>query len=247
MAAAPKPTRLSYGAVAAGIGGAVLLISLFLPWYSYSGYYSSGSQSGWESAKFIDIVLLVISGVAIGFAVLELMRRQVRLPFGLPRGLQVAGIVATTITVTAIIEASNQSFGLFLATLAALSILAGGVFAERAPNRTVAFGGGAPGGAAPGGYAQGGAAPGGYAQAPGGQAVPGGQATAAQPAYAQPAAAHQPAYAQPAPAATASPPPAPPAEPAPPAGGKADWYPDPRGEKRLRYFDGSQWTQHVAD
>src|SRR3954470_2606707 len=188
MAAAPTPPRRSYGAVAAGIGGAVLLVSLFLPWYSYSGYYSSGSQSGWESAKFIDIVLLVISALAIGFAVLELMRRQVRLPFGLPRGLQVMGIVAATITATAIIEASNQSFGLFLATLASLSILAGGIFAERAPNRTVAFGGGGGGAAA--------AAPGGYGQPPAGQPAAGGQApggygqpTAAQPAYAQPAAA----------------------------------------------------------
>ena len=29
--------------------------------------------------------------------------------------------------------------------------------------------------------------------------------------------------------------------------GKADWYPDPRGETRLRYFDGSKWTDHTAD
>lgn len=27
----------------------------------------------------------------------------------------------------------------------------------------------------------------------------------------------------------------------------ADWYPDPRGEKRLRYWDGAVWTDHVAD
>lgn len=27
----------------------------------------------------------------------------------------------------------------------------------------------------------------------------------------------------------------------------ADWYPDPDGLKRLRYWDGQQWTQHVAD
>ena len=31
------------------------------------------------------------------------------------------------------------------------------------------------------------------------------------------------------------------------AAAKADWYPDPRGEKRLRYWDGSQWTDHTAD
>jgi uncharacterized RDD family membrane protein YckC len=28
---------------------------------------------------------------------------------------------------------------------------------------------------------------------------------------------------------------------------KADWYPDPRGEKRLRYWDGSSWTENTAD
>jgi hypothetical protein len=25
-----------------------------------------------------------------------------------------------------------------------------------------------------------------------------------------------------------------------------DWYPDPRGEARLRYWDGSAWTSHIA-
>ncbi|HVS28606.1 MAG TPA: heavy metal-binding domain-containing protein [Solirubrobacteraceae bacterium] len=32
---------------------------------------------------------------------------------------------------------------------------------------------------------------------------------------------------------------------APPAGGAANWYPDPYGQGRLRYFDGTQWTEHV--
>lgn len=27
----------------------------------------------------------------------------------------------------------------------------------------------------------------------------------------------------------------------------ANWYPDPRGLKRLRYWDGTTWTEHVAD
>ena len=30
-------------------------------------------------------------------------------------------------------------------------------------------------------------------------------------------------------------------------GAPADWYPDPRGEKRLRYWDGASWTEHTAD
>jgi uncharacterized RDD family membrane protein YckC len=41
--------------------------------------------------------------------------------------------------------------------------------------------------------------------------------------------------------------PQPPPLPTPAAGPPADWYPDPHGEKRLRYWDGGQWTSHTAD
>lgn len=46
-------------------------------------------------------------------------------------------------------------------------------------------------------------------------------------------------------AAVAPPPPPPPPEPAPAF--PADWYPDPHGKARLRYWDGSAWTDHVAE
>ena len=36
------------------------------------------------------------------------------------------------------------------------------------------------------------------------------------------------------------------AEPAQTAPAPADWYPDPKGEQRLRYWDGSRWTEHTA-
>lgn len=54
------------------------------------------------------------------------------------------------------------------------------------------------------------------------------QIPAAQPAGAQTAAAPQP----PAAAAPALPP--------------ANWYPDPSGQTRLRYWDGARWTDHTA-
>jgi hypothetical protein len=41
--------------------------------------------------------------------------------------------------------------------------------------------------------------------------------------------------------------PEPPALPPPSGGPPADWYPDPHGQKRLRYWDGSTWTDHTAD
>jgi hypothetical protein len=215
MAGVGAPKKVSVGAMAAGIGGLVLILSLFLPWYGSGGF----DANGWESAKIVDIILLFIAAAAIAFAVLELTGSRVSLPFGLPRTLQVLGIIATTITMFALLEGESQAFGIFLAVLASIAILVGGWFAERRPAQTVTLGGGAPAG-------------GGYGPPPVGP----GAGAAAQPP------AQQPAYSPP----PAAPPPAQ-AAPPPPPGGTPDWYPDPRGEKRLRYFDGNQWTDHVAD
>jgi uncharacterized RDD family membrane protein YckC len=46
-----------------------------------------------------------------------------------------------------------------------------------------------------------------------------------------------------------APPSAPPTAAPPPGGGdpqKADWYPDPQGQARLRYWDGQRWTDHTS-
>ncbi len=54
------------------------------------------------------------------------------------------------------------------------------------------------------------------------------------------------AYSAPAvPMAGAVPPPPPPA-PVPTNLPPADWYADPKGEARLRYWDGAVWTDHTA-
>jgi hypothetical protein len=57
--------------------------------------------------------------------------------------------------------------------------------------------------------------------------------------------------AAPPPTAPARPEAAPAAPAAPPAGGgpgqPAGWYPDPQGRARVRYWDGSTWTDHTSD
>jgi uncharacterized RDD family membrane protein YckC len=68
-------------------------------------------------------------------------------------------------------------------------------------------------------------------------AAPAAQPTAAQSTAAQPTATQPTAPQQPSPQAT--PPVAPPMPP-------ANWYPDPSGNARLRYWDGARWTDHTA-
>ena len=241
MAAVNTPSRVSYGSLAAGIGGIILVISLFLPWFSSGGF----SQSGWESASFIDIVLFVIGVLAVAYAVFEVTGRAGSVRYVSARPLQVLGIVATSLAWATIFEGSDQAIGLWLAGLSALAILAGGILAERSPESSLALGGGGARPAAGPGPA-GGPGGGGFAPPP--------QAPQQQPQATPPTAAQggfgAPPQAPPGEQATTArqvPSAAQPGSPPPPPGGAADWYPDPLGEKRLRYWDGTQWTQHSAD
>jgi hypothetical protein len=62
-------SRLTTGEVIAGVGGAVLLLSLFLPWYGVSVDIAdvsvSETGSGWEVLGFIDLLLFLIAAAAI--------------------------------------------------------------------------------------------------------------------------------------------------------------------------------------
>jgi len=228
--------------IAAG-AGLVLIISLFLEWYNVTGKglaVSAGSQglSGWESLSFIDILLFLIGLIAVGVAVLRAMNTMPsRLPASTGFIVLIAGGIGVLLVLFRIISTGDfghpevsrfidisRSFGIFVAFLAAAGVTLGGWLTWNEEGKP-----------APGSAGTGAGAPGG---APLGQGQPpygGGQPQA-------PAAPQQQAYAPP-----AAPAPAQPAQQAAPAGAKADWYPDPRGEKRLRYWDGSQWTDHTAD
>ncbi|MEA2427048.1 MAG: hypothetical protein QOF37_676 [Thermoleophilaceae bacterium] len=250
-------TRLRLGDLLAAGSGAVLFISLFLDWYSVStkgalGGFSAGG-SAWDALSLIPIVLLLVSIIAIGVAVARMANATPRLPVSQGLLLLAAGALATILVLFRIIDIPvdtagvpsslidvSRSFGIFVALIASLGVAAGGWITWNEEGRpkpnTAAVGAGAQ--PPYGGQPAGGQPAAGYGQQP----APGygQQQAAAPPAAAAPAAAAPPP-------AAAAPPQQQAATPAPPPGGAADWYPDPRGEKRLRYWDGSQWTHHVAD
>jgi hypothetical protein len=243
-------TRIRFGEMIAAGSGLVLIISLFLEWYNISAKtaFVNASQgfSGWKALGFIDILLFLIGLVAIAVAVTKAMNV---LPKSLPASpglivLALGGLALLLVLFRLLSIPDNgagsipgvdvgRSFGIFIALLAAAGVTLGGWLSwnEEGKPKPGSVGAGGPGAGAP--LGQGGQAP--Y----GGQPPVGGQPQ--QAAYTPPAAGAPAA----APAAAA-----PAAQSAPAAAGgaaKADWYPDPRGEKRLRYWDGSQWTDHTAD
>jgi hypothetical protein len=239
----------------------------------FSGGTFSQSVSGWKAMGFIDILLAACALIAIAVAVARMAGALPRtLPLTPGQILLGVGGLALLLTLIRIIFIPHgdvpdipgvkidfgREIGVFLAFLSAIAMTVGGWLTWSEEGRPAPGQAGRAGGPTPVGAGQ-----------PYGGGQPGG-ATAVQPAAAQPAAT-PPAGGQPAggqatsvgsPAAGVGGAPgggagvpggggaagaAAAGDPAPPAGGKADWYPDPRGEKRLRYYDGTSWTNHTAD
>jgi hypothetical protein len=254
-----KATRSNLPHLIAAVGGAVLVITLFLSWISVG----DASASGWETFDFVDIVLLVIG---IGAAVVgAAYATGASLPVSwlTPDLLKWDGVVAVTIVLTYIVEGDNLAFGAFLGLLAALAILAGGVLSERpdlaarvADAAGVDEAGGRPAARAPTGLGAGGGAgtptgtgsssvgagsppAGGSSVGAGGAASPG--AGAATPAGGAPASpTGTPGGGAPGGSAAGA------AAGGESGGPPAGWYPDPQGQARLRYWDGSGWTDQTS-
>lgn len=229
------------GELIAAISGLVLIISPFLDWYSISAKNSvvafSVSGSGWDALSWVPWIVTIAGLAAIAIGVMRATGAATpQLPASPGFIVLVLGALATILVLFRILVTPDagassslvdvgRSFGIFIALLAAAGVTFGGwaLWNEEGKPKPGSVGAGAAGpGAGP----------------PLGQGQPpyGGQPQ--QQAYTPPAGGAAPAAAAPA------------AQSAPAAAGgaaKADWYPDPRGEKRLRYWDGSQWTDHTAD
>jgi hypothetical protein len=128
-------SRLTPADMIAGVGGIVLLISLFLPWYGVSvdvaGFSASESASGWEVLSFIDILLFLCAVVAIGVVA---ARAGGSLPADVPAGvvLLAVGALALLLVLFRIIDIPagdvrdevdlSRKLGIFIALLASAAV-----------------------------------------------------------------------------------------------------------------------------
>ncbi len=133
-------SRLTTGDIIAGVGGIVLLISLFLPWYGASveaaGFSASESGSGWEAMSFIDILLFVIALVAIAVVA---ARATGQLPAEVPAAVVLLGLgaLAVLLVLYRIIDIPvegdipdevdlSRKIGVFVALIGAAAVAYGG-------------------------------------------------------------------------------------------------------------------------
>ena len=118
-------TKYSLGQLICGTGGAVLIVSLFLPWAGAA----DADLSGWELWTMADVFLLIAGLVAIGTALtgghFGLFRPDLSLS-GAADGL---GVVATVLLAWLVIfdfpEGTSREIGVFLALIGAM-VVAGG-------------------------------------------------------------------------------------------------------------------------
>jgi hypothetical protein len=117
--------RVSRGQQIAGLGGLLLFVFLFLPWFGLPG----ASQSGWEGQSSTDIYLLITALVAVATAL------SAGRAFALP-GLSMNGATALLGGVATIIliwlsfldfpSGTDRKVGVYLSLIAAIVVAYGG-------------------------------------------------------------------------------------------------------------------------
>jgi hypothetical protein len=108
-----------------GAGGALLIVSLFLPWASVDGT----DQTGFELLTMADVFLLIAGLVAIGAALTRGRFGVFRPDLSVNGAADLLGVV-TTISVAWLIlfdfpPGASREIGLYLALVAAIAIAGG--------------------------------------------------------------------------------------------------------------------------
>ena len=113
----------------AGLGGAALLVSLFLPWYG------EPSATGWESFAVLDVILAALALVGIALTLASLTQRTTAVPIAFAAFSILAGIIAALLVLIRLLnlpgDADGREIGPFIALVAALGVFLGGYAASR--------------------------------------------------------------------------------------------------------------------
>lgn len=109
--------RLGVGEVVAGVGGLALLLSTFLPWYGSDALDGADiavatELDAWQSFALLDVVLVVVAIVAVGFAIVSLAETAPELPRPPGRIAMGAGALALVAILMRLIVAPEADLGL---------------------------------------------------------------------------------------------------------------------------------------
>lgn len=155
--------RVHAGELIAALGGVVLFLSLFAPWYDHGTpageLLRSGSGRGawnaWQSFAALDVLLALIAAAAVALLVVTAVQSVPAVPVATAALVTLAGVVAVVLIVLRLIFEpglpgdvvaapagaevdTTKEVGPWLALLAALTIVAGAALAMRDERRAEA-------------------------------------------------------------------------------------------------------------
>jgi hypothetical protein len=118
--------RVRHGEWIAGVSGAVLLVALFLDWYSSDG---GASANGWESFTVTDVLLAVAALFGIALAVGAATQRSPAVPQATGAlTVPIAFVAAIGVVIQALSlpeGADARELGLWIGVAAVLGVLVG--------------------------------------------------------------------------------------------------------------------------
>ena len=113
------------GQLVCGAGGALLIVSLFLPWAGGA----AADLSGWEMWTMADVFLLIVGLAAIGMALTGGRFGLFRPDVSLRGAADLLGVVATVLLTWLIVfdfpEGAGREIGVFLALIGAMAVACG--------------------------------------------------------------------------------------------------------------------------
>jgi hypothetical protein len=122
-----NPRWLKPGDWLAGLGGLVLIVSLFLAWYTVSGH----NLTGWQSFSVIDVLLCLAGLLGVALAVATAVRRTPAVPVALGVLTGPIGALATLLVLIRIVDPPGPNefislcAGAWIALAGALAMTAG--------------------------------------------------------------------------------------------------------------------------
>jgi hypothetical protein len=118
-------TKYGLGQLICGTGGALLIVSLFLPWAGAAEV----DLSGWELWTMADVFLLIVGLAAIGTALTGGRFGLFRPDLSLSGAADLLGLVATVLLAWLVIfdfhEGTSREIGVFLALIGAMAVAGG--------------------------------------------------------------------------------------------------------------------------
>jgi hypothetical protein len=118
--------RLRHGEWIAGISGAVLLVVMFLDWYSG---YRGATANAWETFTVVDVIFAIAALMGIGLAAAAATQRSPAVPQALGAlTVPVAFVAALLVVINALAlpgGVTGREPGLYIGVAATLGVLVG--------------------------------------------------------------------------------------------------------------------------